>query len=888
MTDGDDMAVRVEAGAAALGEVFEALDQPAILFSAEGRCVLCNARYRRAFFPDDAPPRPGETMLDVKRRMALSGKVKLFSGLSEAEVAEASVQAIRGFVRDMEVPLADGRVLIGSSNPTDSGGYLITFRDAGRDRMGERRALSLLSEAFETAEMGVVLWDASLRVQIANSAWGELFAPVRAGASFRDHVVAVLRASAGRMPDGETVESYVDRTIAAALGQSTQFIMELADGRQAQIANFPTQSGGALTTAIEVTERLRAEQMLTEAIAVMPSGVGLEDSEGRLTHCNAAFGSFYGEAPAKLIGMPFGDRMALIAPRIAAANGRDFTINPAAAMAEMPEMARDAFTPIEASLADGRHYQVFRTELAGGGRVVVMNDISALKSREEETRLARRRLDDAIQSLEEGFALLDDDLRFVAWNQKFSDFALGEAASLAVGMDYTAAARHMASTTLWPPDDWGPASSWSDRLLAQTLAHERNIEFRRRDDRLFRFSAHPTGAGGRLLTVLDITEERRMEAALARQRESAHQTEKLTAMGELLAGVAHELNNPLSVVVGYSMMLRDRMEDPTLARRIAEVSTAAERCARIVKTFLAMARQRPAEIAPVRLDEVIDAATEVAGCGLRAMGAEIAVSLAQDAACVMADADQIVQVFTNLIANAEHALRRRGVDGRLTISTRHDDRSGEIVVSFADNGVGIAAETRSRIFEPFFTTKGADAGTGMGLAFCHRIVTAHGGRITVSSEVGRGARFDVALPACALFDEEADAHAAETPQACGTILVVDDDPAVARLIADMLTDAGYAASVTHDARQAVERCVRKRFVAILCDVRMPGVSGPDFHAHLSRTAPEQAQRLAFMTGDTLSEGVADRLKRAGRPVIEKPVSPAELLAVVARLARGDG
>ncbi len=247
-------------------------------------------------------------------------------------------------------------------------------------------------------------------------------------------------------------------------------------------------------------------------------------------------------------------------------------------------------------------------------------------------------------------------------------------------------------------------------------------------------------------SMRDITDYLAMQKELERQRDAAHQNEKLSALGELLAGVAHELNNPLSVVLGYSMMLQEQVTDPAAARRVEEISTAADRCVRIVKTFLAMARQRPTETDLVSLNDIVELAIEVAGAGLRSSESEIDLLLAPDLPDVEADADQIVQVFSNIILNAEHALADLGASGKLEIkSVREGDRA---VVSFLDNGPGVTPEIRKRIFEPFYTTKEVGSGTGVGLAFCHRIVTAHGGNIEVDAggADGRGAKFIVALP----------------------------------------------------------------------------------------------------------------------------------------------
>ncbi|WP_285670764.1 hybrid sensor histidine kinase/response regulator [Paralimibaculum aggregatum] len=422
------------------------------------------------------------------------------------------------------------------------------------------------------------------------------------------------------------------------------------------------------------------------------------------------------------------------------------------------------------------------------------------------------------------------------------------------------------------------------------------VRFRRRDGSVMQglTSARVVTYKGEdviISSTRDITETLAMQAELERSREIAHQNEKLSALGELLAGVSHELNNPLSIIVGYALMLQDRIDDPALRRRVDRIAQAAERCTKIVHTFLAMARKRPARIEPCDLNEVIEMALDVAGYGLRTEGAEVICDLEPGLPHVAADPDQMAQVLTNLIVNAEHALAGKGPEGRLRLASFHDAEAGEVVVEIADNGHGISRDVQARIFEPFFTTKAVGTGTGVGLAFCHRIVTAHGGRLTVQSEPGRGATFAVALEAIAAPRPRAPAAGpAETHRAARRVLVVDDEPDVADMICDVLAEAGYETEACNRARSALARLAERRFDAILSDIRMPDLDGAGFLEALRRQAPDRVARLGFVTGDALSPPVQALLASSGRPHLEKPLMPEALIALADRLAdpgRGD-
>ena len=250
---------------------------------------------------------------------------------------------------------------------------------------------------------------------------------------------------------------------------------------------------------------------------------------------------------------------------------------------------------------------------------------------------------------------------------------------------------------------------------------------------------------GCFIFVHDITEQKNAEEALQRQREIVHQNEKLAAVGSLLAGVSHELNNPLSVVVGRTIMLEDEVTDPRIAEAVGKIRVAAERCSRIVKSFLEMARQQEPHREAVDLVELVHAALEIVEHTLEEDAVETRLALDEGIPKIQADSDQLTQVIVNLCINAAQAMR--SADERiLRVSTGPGERKGEVCIEVSDTGTGIAKTDLTRIFDPFFSTKPADFGTGIGLSVCRGIVDAHGGKIAVSSEEGNGTTFLITLP----------------------------------------------------------------------------------------------------------------------------------------------
>jgi two-component system NtrC family sensor kinase len=390
-----------------------------------------------------------------------------------------------------------------------------------------------------------------------------------------------------------------------------------------------------------------------------------------------------------------------------------------------------------------------------------------------------------------------------------------------------------------------------------------------------------------VLTIArDITEKKRAAEELAQQRESLYQREKLAALGSLLAGVSHELNNPLSVVVARAVLLEEQGDAKTQAAAV-KIRTAAERCARIVRTFLAMARQQRPERGPVAINDVVTAALDITAYAIRTSGIEVQLSLASDLPQVLADADQLHQVLLNLIVNAQQSLQDVPPPRRIRVTSRMDAVGDTLLVSVADNGPGIPAKLRARVFEPYFTTKPIGIGTGVGLAVSLGIIEAHGGRLTVDGAKGGGAVFTIALPVRGAQAQAASAPPAAQPSMIRrNVLVVDDEPDIRESLAEILNGASHRVVTASSGREALERLAADRYDAILTDIRMPDLDGRALYEQIEARWPGQAARVVFVTGDTLASELRDFVLRSGRRVIEKPFLPSEVRRIVDEIAAG--
>lgn len=291
---------------------------------------------------------------------------------------------------------------------------------------------------------------------------------------------------------------------------------------------------------------------------------------------------------------------------------------------------------------------------------------------------------------------------------------------------------------------------YSEKGVPRVLGQRLELQAKRKDNSEFPVELTLRQVdliGRRLVTayIRDLTNQRAAEQEIIRQREVLQRNEKLAAMGTLLAGISHELNNPLAIVVGQAQLLQETEQDSRVLKRADKIRHAAERCATIINTFLAMARNQPPQCEPVDINQLVQRVLELLEPGLRSQHIELQLQFAHDLPWVAADADQVHQVISNLIINAQQAMQD-SPQKILRIESTLDEAGNHIVIRIQDSGPGITPEVQSRIFEPFFTTKAPGKGTGLGLAVCSGIIEAHGGRLELEQHRESGACFCISLP----------------------------------------------------------------------------------------------------------------------------------------------
>ncbi|MCT2401176.1 PAS-domain containing protein [Novosphingobium mangrovi (ex Huang et al. 2023)] len=872
---------------AAVSDLVESHVLPMAMFD-RGLNLLGLNRNFISFLPDSHGLEAGDPIEDLLFALGeeSDGPV-VMSGDMALETGGRSSSAIANALREGDwrlnpIVTHDGRVVVPFNYPLASGNTQLVLLEPSR--MGE---VTDLGEVLDVAADAFAIFDDDQRLIQCNSQFVALLtydptSPPPLGQTAREIVRGVVETGTLLVGAGMDKAQMTEAMVAGLLTPAgATFEIEGKLGRIFLASTKPRSSGGHILTLRDITDIRKSERQaittLRAAVDALEQGFAFYDETLTLQVWNEQYDRMYcgdcGLHPRKgEDGVEF-LRKVMETGRFLLEPGVDIDQAIAGILRKIENGER-----VEYNFSDGTTVLCSYNRTASNGLLVTLLDITDKRDSEQRALATLR---DASGALEEGFSLWDKDFNFVLCNERYCELVFKDPdfrpESGQPGLEISAIAA--ANATMSLPEGL-TAEEFAQRSYVQLRNLAKNVEIRLDTGRIVEFSGHRTAQGGYLITVLDVTERHRAAEELERQAQIAHQNEKLSALGELLAGVAHELNNPLSIVVGYSQLLSAELTDPRQQDRIRRVTQAAERSAKIIKTFLAMARQRPAKMEPVDLADVIETAVDVAAYGLRTTGGHLAVGCAPDLPLVQADKDQMVQVFSNLIVNAEHAMKGMGQEARLAIRATH--ANGRVEVAIRDNGIGMDDETRNRIFEPFFTTKDVGSGTGFGLAFCHRIVTSHAGTLDVRSKPGQGSEFVIGLPT--LDDVEA-AEALEGVKADGRlrVLVVDDEADVADLIAEVLMARGHEVFCAYSPNAAIEAAAREPFAIVLSDMKMPEMTGDLLQRELLAQRPELAGRIGFITGDSLSARVRDFLEDGKQHFIEKPVVIEELLDLVERI-----
>jgi two-component system, NtrC family, sensor kinase len=491
------------------------------------------------------------------------------------------------------------------------------------------------------------------------------------------------------------------------------------------------------------------------------------------------------------------------------------------------------------------------------GTVATLRDVTDPKRAQDTLARSEARYRHLVESASDAIVTLDANGRFTTVNHAAENIS-GYRREELVGQWFA---------PMLPDDDLPKALAH----FQQALAGETGLfdsQFYRKDGEVRTISitySTPQKDEEVLCLIRDVTDQKMLQEQLI-------QSEKMSAIGQLVSGVAHELNNPLAGISAFAQLLLAEKRFPPDQRTAAEtIYSEARRASRIVQNLLTFARQHKAEKGPTQINQVLDDTLELRGYELRVRGIDVRREYDETLPDTMADAHQLQQVFLNLITNAEQAMEQAdGQHHRLTVRTRRG--SDGIRIEIEDSGGGIPPNLIERIFNPFFTTKPTGSGTGLGLSISLGIVREHEGRIWAENVPQSGARFVVELPVTA--PRSSGEHQATSPvHTVGDslrILVVDDEASVRVSLQRYLASRGHDVETTASGQDALSRLKAGSYDAVIVDMRMPDLSGEQLFEQLRGNDPAHAERVIFTTGDLVNEQMRRFLDGTGRPCVPKP------------------
>ena len=392
-----------------------------------------------------------------------------------------------------------------------------------------------------------------------------------------------------------------------------------------------------------------------------------------------------------------------------------------------------------------------------------------------------------------------------------------------------------------------------------------------------------------LIIARDITDRKKAEEERAEIERKAQVASRLALVGEMASGIAHEINNPLTGVVGFAQLLAGREDLPEDVREeLKVIHEGGERVSNIVQGLLSFARQSKPKRTYLDINEVIEGTLLLRQYELKTSSIELIKRFDPELPWTMADAGQLQQVFINLVVNAEHEMRKAHGKGRLEVKA---ELAGDMIrISFKDDGPGIAKENLDKLFDPFFTTKEVGQGTGLGLSLSHGIIMEHGGELYAESKPGKGATFVVELPVLAEEEmveiKEAETGAETEEVVKGRILVVDDEEVVRQYLDKVLTKMGHSVELVSDGEEALKRVKATRYSLILTDIKMPGMDGKEFYRRVGEIAASITKRVVFITGDVMGEDTRDFMLKTGAIYVTKPFDVGRLSWVVNKVLGG--
>ena len=751
----------------------------------------------------------------------------------EAEFTEADARVLHRLAEQVAVAVVNARL----------------FEEVAK--LAERHRL-----VVETANDAIIITDLNLRIAFANPAAEDLFGK-------RDLVGTLV---AETVPP-ELREEVRERERRAFAGDPQRYEASIVrpdgDRRLISISSAPLremeQVTGIVASIRDVTTERRARDAMAHSearyrnlVESASDAIYTMDSRGALTSANDATCLLTGRGRDWLLGR---SAMPMVSDSDADLVKHHFRL----ALAGEAQRFECHFTT---ESGEERLVSVTNTPIRHGNAVVgvlgVARDVTAERARAEALERSEARYERLVESAADAIFTLDADMRFTSVNRALED-ATGLSRASLIGQ---------AATVMCDARD---CETMVEVLAAALQGERRRMEVRyvgpdgeTRPGSLIvaPILEHGTVVGA-LGIIRDVTDEKRVVEQLLQQ-------EKLAAIGQLVSGVAHELNNPLASMVALSqLLLTQPTVDEEQASALRSIDTEARRAGKIVANLLTFARRHHPEKRATDVNQIVRDTLEVRRYALRVHQIDVELELAPAVPLTWADPYQLQQVMLNLLGSAEQAME--GWDGPRRIEVKTGWRDERIEIRIADSGPGLSDEDRAALFNPFFAVMAAGKATGLGVSVADNIVREHGGHLTVTAGASAGTVLTVVLPVVVppahTPDRAPNALPARTAR---RVLVVDDEPALRNALMLFLRSLGHQVDTAGSGAEALAAVTAARYDGILLDMRMPDMPGEAVYDELVRRDPQQAARVVFVSGDTHSDAMRALLARTERPCIAKP------------------
>jgi PAS domain S-box-containing protein len=514
---------------------------------------------------------------------------------------------------------------------------------------------------------------------------------------------------------------------------------------------------------------------------------------------------------------------------------------------------------------------------------VIIRDITERKKVEEALRFS----DTAFRSIQEGVVATDTEYTITHWN-KVSEKIYGIEASKAIGKSLFDVIEIVENSP-------GEIAGIFKKVEIDGFYQGEWLNRTKNAEVWVKVSVQAMEANGKrygwVTLITDITERKKAEDREKKLRQELDVAGRLASIGEMASGIAHEINNPLTGVIGFAQLLMNRDIPDDVREDLKVINDEAQRVAKIVAGLLTFAHQHKPGRGNIDINEIILEVLKLRSYEMQVNNIKVVPQLAPDLPQTTADGNQLQQVFLNVILNAEQAMVQANGGGNLSIRTEKVNDS--IRVSLADDGPGISKENLDKIFNPFFTTRGVGQGTGLGLSICHGIITQHKGRIYAQSELGKGATFVVELPIVVATDDteregKPKVTEEETPRREGAkVLVVDDETAILTFLNRLLAEWGYEVETVDNANDALDRLGNGKYSLILLDIKLPGMSGTELYHRIEAIDPALTRRVMFITGDVMETTTRNFLEKTNALYIAKPVNIEQLKSNINHILTGE-